>query len=364
LAVTANGKKAFSADAAERYVRELADGHGGFFETARGVWHNSLPSLIGFRDLRVHALLSAVLWAAVTFFSAALPLVVKKVSEARSGIVASGAAIGGNPNAGPKLTWTFFGVEFDRWDILLLSVAVFLATAPKFRSWLKLQSESGSRSRALESLASSIRALPARAAGQPDSVRPSCAEALNGLTREVAHLIKDGDGELTDSVLLVFGDNRLTTMMPLVRTASGEQVGVRKQAALFQAYYVAKIAQVVAEHRFAGKQSPFPAVRLTPLEANTPVEYKSILFMPVMARVQSPGAATGVLADACFGVVCVHSKHPYRFWGFGDHARMRGSLANLSWLKAAPYLQVIAHCIRVDYPYLIVSDERSREGAA
>lgn len=363
LAKKSNGKPAFSPSAAEEYVRTLAEGGGGFGEAIRGTCHNTLPSLVGFRELRLSAMFSAGLWLAVTLLSAALPVVVRKVAEAKA---ASGTGVGSSTvvsTAGAYSTWTFLGIDFDHWDLLLVAVALVLAIAPKVRSWLAVRAESGSRSRALESLASSIRALPAPGPSQAEAVRQSCSEALSGLTREIAHLIGDGAGELTDSVLLVFGDSDLSTMMPLVRTAAGEQVNVKRKAALFQAFYVAKIAQVVAEHRFAGKQSPFPPVRLTPLEANTPVEYQSILFMPVISRVQKPGAPVGTLVDACFGVVCVHSKDPYRFWRFGDHSKVRSSLANKSWVKAAPYVQVIAHCIRVDYPHIIVLDERSDEGA-
>lgn len=370
-------KPKFSQQAATAYVAERTGTARGLPEATCGLWHRTLPDLLGFREVRALTIVFAFARFGGIVIAACLPIFSKRVGEVRavekaaavtsSSSSQAGSATASAASSGPSLTlstkvFEVWSIPFDVLDVLLVVGALVLAIAPRVWSWYKSQSAEQSRSRALEALAGSIQGLPAPgAASGPADVTASCATALNGLKNEISRAIGDESGDLTDAVLLVFADDQCSTMLPLARTEQAESQSIGKilDASLLQAFYVAKVGQLFAEHDFGGQQSPFPSTRVTPSLANTPAHYRSVLFIPIVVRTEAsaPGAHPVVRQGfKCVGVICVHSRYRYRFWKYGDHRvpQGRGEVTTSVVRKVAPYQQVIAHCLKTNYPQLQV----------
>jgi hypothetical protein len=233
----------------------------------------------------------------------------------------------------------------DFW--LGLAGVVFLGLPKVIESWWNAR-RSRSHSSYAE-LAASIKKMPPF--GNGVNVQDSLTDALNALRIEMAELVGDGRERLTDVSLLQYCDDTGTRMQVTARTAVGEPTHRPREAALFLANYVGREGRWFAEHDFLRSSNPFTPTRLT-VAGNQRVDYRSVLYLPILTVVKPDplpvgehGPAPDVI-DCCMGVICVHSRKPFRFWRWGDQKKENGgAFGSVAIERALPYIALITRLV-------------------
>jgi hypothetical protein len=116
------------------------------------------------------------------------------------------------------------------------------------------------------------------------------------------------------------------------------------------ANFVAREGRWFAENDFLSARNPFKAARVT-VAGNPRIDYRSVLYLPITTarRVEDVSSQDGTsvrVEDYCMGVICVHSKRPYRFWRWGDHNKDNGGgSGNVAFERAVPYIALVSKVI-------------------
>jgi hypothetical protein len=343
-------------DEAFSYVRRGVFGKGGVVQGLCGLRHKTVPFLVGIENSLtfvgvVSLLLRVCMFSAIALF----PLILRKA------IVAPPLAI-----MGPQLPPTLLEGATSLWaavsspapiDIGLGVVALFLSGAPKLIEKLSSRKDYEQHPPYYD-LASALRTMPGISGGHEDTAKRDEAIklTLQALREEMVELMgADRKRRVTDVTLLEFNDAGGSQMQVRSRTAYYEDVLRPQLSGRFVAYYVAMLGRNFAEHDFLRRRNPFPKTRITVL-GSPPVDYRSVLYMPVMCskRIPIPEGQHGapVMADYCVGVICVHSSKPYRFWRWGDHRRTGGSFADVAFDRSMPYIALLKRLLEVSAPHV------------
>lgn len=327
-------------------------------EAAGGLWHKTLPLMLG-AGQRISALrLGALLLELLLLLAAAVfPLLVRKVAELPTPGGQRPTGLGAIADAVQRANDT---------DYMLACVAILLVFGPRMLSAAaKVKTDKPVDHTAYSDLAAAMERMPAIqsvpnghgavVSGIEDSIRL----CLSALKVEIAQLIAD-ENKLTDVTLLEFCDPNGQQMQVRARTAN-EVTHRPVPSRQFLAYYVAMRGRWFVEHDFTRSKHPFPATRLT-VRGNPVVDYCSVLYLPVMtservARDHESGFSEPVAVDYCIGVICIHSAKPYRFWRWGDHRKKMGGMGDVAYQRALPYISLItrlteggAHRVRAEAP--------------
>lgn len=330
--------------AATAYVENRLSTKGGFKEAFGGVWHKTIPLILGtgqkVSTLRLGALLLEVL---LLLAAAIFPILVRKIAEVPAAGKQRPTGLAAITDAIQRATET---------DYLLAIAAIALVFGPKVLSALvKLRSDKPSNHTAYSDFAAAIEKMPAIATDSSGPVANVGTDAirlcLSALKVEIAQLIAD-ENRVTDVTLLEFCDARGQQMQVRART-SNEATHRPIQSKQFLAYYVAMRGRWFVEHNFLKSGHPFPPTRLT-VRGNPSVNYCSVLYLPIMASTQvaqgkSNGATELVTIDYCIGVICIHSAKPYRFWRWGDHKKRMEGMGDVAYQRALPYISLITRLI-------------------
>lgn len=344
--------------AAASYVENRLKTKGGLSEAFGGVWHKTLPIMLGAgRKVSALRLGSLLLELLLLVAAAVFPILARKVSEASAPGASRPTGVGAIADAIQRATDT---------DYVLAAGAVLLVFGPRLLSALaKFKADKPVNHTPYSDLAAALERMPAIqpatsnhgpvANGVEDSIRL----CLSALKVEIAQLIDD-ENKLTDVTLLEFCDPAGQQMQVRARTAN-EVTHRAVHSRQFLAYYVAMRGRWFVEHHFTKSKHPFPTKRLT-VRGNPDVDYCSVIYLPIMtseriARANHAGAPELVTVDYCIGVICVHSAKPYRFWRWGDHKKTMGGMGDVAYQRALPYISLItrlieggAHRVRAEAP--------------
>lgn len=333
-------------DRALRYVDGRLTRAGGWKEALAGARHQTGPAILGLgKSLTIWVILALLFRFCIAGVTALFPILVRKVSASPGGSGPSGAAapgweavVGAVVNSSPA-------------DWLLAVVAVALLFGGKLLD-RRAKQESGPRAHTpYTDLSAAINKMPPfaqPAVGPPyaGSIDEGVRLCLKALKAELAELIgDDGGAKLTDVTMLVFCDPAGKQMQVRARTAENEPTHRPCSSEKFLAYYVAMRGRWFTEHNFRHSSNPFPKTRLTVHGQDLPVDYSSVLYLPIIFS--DPGQVSGAVGrsekvlDYCIGVICVHSAKPYRFWRWGDHKRRTGGLGDIAYQRSMPYISLI-----------------------
>ncbi|WKB52951.1 hypothetical protein [Eleftheria terrae] len=328
---------------ARAYVCSRLDRAGGWREAAAGLWHRTLPDLVGStRGITFAGAAIVLLRALLLAGAASLSVFMRKTYNHE--VQPANAADG----------WEAILQIFqnlDSLDYFFMGLGVLVVGAPKLLDSWRRRSPRADRRLAYKYFVGAVRRLPLNPAHDGlGVVEASLREVLEALRYEVCELIGDSGGKGTDATLLVFSDPTGQRMEVLARTDTSRPTRRPVDAHRLLAYYVGTDGRWMAEHHFGrARGSPFKPVRAT--SPGVPAPYKSILFIPIVVSDPAPSSNTGVsdaasAVDRCIGVVCVHSEKPYRFWRWGDHRQALGGFGNIVFERASPYIAFIAHTLR------------------
>ncbi|AKJ29793.1 hypothetical protein AAW51_3102 [Caldimonas brevitalea] len=309
-----------------------------------GLWHRTLPDLLGSAKSGSLLSLAIVLFRALLLVGAAsLPIFMRKTYTQE----ASASALKAH---GWDAIFQMFH-DLVTLDYFFITVAVLVVGAPKLLDAWRRAGGRSDRRLAYKYFVGAVRRLPIGAPhGGLMTVEASLREVLEALRHEVCELIGDVSGKVTEASLLVFCDAAGRKMEVLVRTDTSQPTRRPVDSYKLQAYYVGTDGRWMIEHEFGrGRGTPFKPMRAT--VPGVPAPYKSILFIPIVVsdpgtstRGQTPDPAAAI--DRCIGVVCVHSEVPYRFWRWGDHRQRMGGFGNVVFERASPYIAFVAHTLR------------------
>lgn len=345
-------------DAASAYVAKRLSTKGGAIEAVAGLWHKTLPMMIG-AGRRISALrLAAIFLELFLLVSAAVfPILARKVAEQAPANTIKPTGFGAIIDAIQRAGDT---------DIALAGLAVMLIMGPRILSTAaKIRSAQRLNHSAYSDLAAAIEKMPALRFDSnglgpiADGVDQAIRLSLSALKVEVCQLIAE-ENNVTDVTLLEFCDPDGNQMQVRART-SNESTHRPISSKHFLAYYVAMRGRWFAEHNFLKSAHPFPTNRLT-VRGSPKVNYASVLYLPIMTSerkaMQNPaGEPIQVTIDYCIGVICIHNEKPYRFWRWGDHRKHMGGMGDVAYQRALPYISLItrlieggAHRVRAEAP--------------
>lgn len=345
------GKKvtAPSPQVATEYVKKQMFLVGGWREAACGLWHKTLPQIIGMdSSLSISKIIVLLLRLLFVCSAAVLPIFARKVSQ---------GGAGSNAGKANGIDWLGLFQQLDSLDYGLGALAIGIVAGPKLLDALtKGKRLNGDAILPTHELASALRRVPTPSAAA--AVEDALRHALLGLRNELSELIGDERGRrLTDVTLLEFCDNSGAKMQVRARTAD-EVVKKPKASTEFLAYYVGMAGRWYAEHDFLNERNPFPKTRLT-VPGTQPISYRSVLYIPITVTKYSIKAPSNAIqsqvteqdaVDYCIGVICVHSSKPYRFWRWGDHKKGVDGFGNVAVSRAAPYIALVSKLIEPTSP--------------
>lgn len=327
-----------TSESAKNYVKRGIFEKGGFNEGFGGVINKTLPNIFNSaKDITLTSTLRGLSRAIVLIMTALFPLLSRKVW------------MGGASAATPSIPITVSDgmdviVEAIKGagplDYILGLVALALLAVPKLLDLFGPRSSLEHHS-PFYSLSAALRKLPLPAKLTSGNTEEVIRLTLHALREEMALLIGESTNKrVTDVVLLEFCDATCKRMQVRQRTASHEETKRPVDSTKFVAYYVAMEGRSFAEHDFKNKSNPFPAKRITVL-GNHDVDYRSVLYMPIMWSEKVTENGDRKTIDSCIGVICVHSSKPYRFWRWGDHKKSQGRFADVAFSRSMPYIAII-----------------------
>lgn len=331
-----------SPEVARKYVRDGIFDRGGLSEGWGGFWHQTIPSALGFESRITLGRLFDLLLRLVIFGAIALyPLILRKATSAQST----------EPIPSTGSIWDGFQALLSLIrnpapiDYVLGALALLITALPKISAALRRERKAEQHSPYYD-LTAAIQCIPeSQEVLAPALTSESIRLTLNALRDEMCLLLgEESKKRLTDVTLLEFCSENGERMQVRARTANHEEVGRPVSSERFIASYVARIGRNFALHDFLSKQNPFPATRVT-VAGSRPVDYRSVLYMPIMCAEQVEDANAGAnsiqVKDRCLGVICVHSSKAYRFWRWGDHKKYVGGFADVAFDRAMPYIALI-----------------------
>ena len=310
------------------------------WEGWKGFWFKTLPIYLGReKPLNLWAVFALFIRALFVIAAGFVPILIRRVATNQT------------PNESALSQFFHLISTLSGVDYLLSALGILIYGLPK-------QIESWVRNRRAEApspygdLAAAIEKMPGLNQAPPASLEVPLRLVLDALRIEMADLIGDRSlQKVTEVTLLQYCDVQGQRMQVTARTVINERTHFPLPAKRFLANYVAREGRWFAEHDFTRKRNPFLPTRLT-VVGSPKVNYRSVLFLPIMTvvKVQLDPAIQGPVeqpVDRCLGVICVHSKRPYRFWSFGDHRHEQGEggFGNVALQRALPYIALIAKMI-------------------
>jgi len=167
---------------------------------------------------------------------------------------------------------------------------------------------------------------------------------LKRIHTEVGLLLNAREETFGIVTLLLYGNNEGTELQIVARSSDAAAPLKKIAAHKMMAHYVAQTGRDWVEHDFRRKSNAFPKNRLS--KPGEPAKYRSILFKPLLATVESALNAP----ISCKGVLCIHSDKPYHFWRLGDD-----SSSSLLLLRLAPYFALLELLLE-KWPYSVATD--------
>lgn len=323
------------------FVESTLHSKGGLKQLCYGFWHKTLPVMMGnCREVTLPRLLSLVLRLVVLVAAAVFPLLLRMAATASQTAPA------------PKGLDRLFELIFraDSADFWLGGIAIVLALSPRIFDFFGKGREVGESPSHYYDLSAAIKELPRCSCPETQEIDQSLRLALQALKGKVCHLIGDPEGtRLTDVTLLEYCDNSGERMQVRVRTAAHEDVKKPIASRRFLASYVAEAGRWFVLHDFISQDNPFDPYRIT-VFGNPKVNYRSVLYLPLMVAEREAGVAkspqsdvTNKVVDCCLGVICVHCSSPYRFWRWGDHKKSQdsGGFGNVVYERSMPYIALV-----------------------
>jgi hypothetical protein len=308
------GKRAATREALEAEARDYVRGRmyqkGGWFEAAKGFRHATGPALF-----RTYGSLSwrnvgyVLIWLAWVAGVAVMPVL------ARRSLMTPSSASGSGLDEALSILSNLHGIDY-----IVMGAAVIFLFIPKAVAMLMKMGSKETHAPYVE-LAAGIKCMPLQVVvpQSPHQTQKALTHVLNALRTEMSDLVGDGGRSgLTEVVLLEYCDARGEHMEVTARTNVAEETGRPVPAYLFLANYVAKEGRWFAENDFTASANPFKATRLT-VGGSPEVDYRSVLYLPITSATRTPlregeHGPPVRLTEYCRGVICVHSRKPYRFW--------------------------------------------------
>lgn len=344
-----------TSDKARAYVQEEIFRRGGWREAAAGLRHKSIPYVVGIEKAltitRIFALLFRLGIASIT---AIFPVIIRK-------IITPGNFKPTQTQDLDFLDSLIFLFEsllpFSHIDYILFISALSIYFTPKILDVLDNRKPVYPHT-PYNDLTAAINEMPAisNSINNSRAIEKSINLALCAARDEMSHLIgEDGKNRSTEAALLVFTDATGESMTVKSRTANHESKRSQNRtiaSTKLMAYYVARIGRNYAEHDFKNKRNPFPQFRNS-VSGNVPVNYRSVLFLPIITSIKINGPSISNQApasDSCIGVLCIHSKRAYRFWRWGDHKKGVGGFSDVAFHRAMPYIALIERLLEGKAP--------------
>lgn len=336
----AKEKKKLTPESAKSYVHMGVHSNGGWREAIGGIVHRSLPAIVNStRSITVTSAIGVLSRVLIVIVTALFPLLIRKV-----GAGATGTASGGVQ----PMPQTFLEglhllgktvADASVVDYILGFVALGLVSAPRLFDLFK-RSEMEHHS-PFYKLTAAVRKLPLQSKLSNGNTQDSIRLTLSALRKEMEILIGDNSNRrVTDVVLLEFCDASCRRMQVRERTANHEETKRPVDSEKLVAYYVAQVGRNFVEHDFKNDRNPFPPKRVT-VRGDLDVDYRSVLYMPIMVSAREQREGGKKIVDHCIGVICVHSSKPYRFWRWGDHKKTEGRFADIAFSRSMPYIAII-----------------------
>lgn len=326
-------------DDCAKYVANKASTKGGYREGWAGFRQRTLPYLLGLEHKsRASIILASGLKLIPLFLGAMLPVVARKIyphplpqqNAAPTGLEAIFKAI----------------ASIDITDLAFISAVVFITIFSKAsEKYFKRTKPSPTNPHAR--MCEAIEALPIQEiATNRDSHNTTEAllkSCLAGIKHEISSLLLDDSGTtISDVVYWDFCDNQCKRMKVRSRLVADKPKRKGADSRNLQAFYVAKLGKVFAEHNFQDKSNPFPKDRAGVADIAEKSTYKSILFFPITTTEEHPDEnGEPIERDYCVGVVCVASDRPFRFWRWGDHKTNEGTFGVIAYKQVTPYIALI-----------------------
>ena len=318
------GKRATSIEElkaeARAYVCKRMYEKGGFFgEAVRGLRHKTIPTVFGAESSGILKILLLIFVRLLIMIGAAFLPILSRRSVLSKNPPDDG--IGGLVALLHDLSAT---------DYVLGALFVLFLGVPKaIEAWSKRGA--AQKDSPYTELSAAMEKMPSLdAMAESHLVKTALTHALHALRIEMSDLMGDHERKrVTDVTLLQYCDRDGSRMQVTARTAVAEPTHRPRESHLFLANFVGLEGRWFAEHDFLSKANPFKPTRLT-VAGPRRVHYRSVLYLPIFTANRPAPLGRGEqgpvqdVIDYCIGVICVHSKRPFRFWRWGDHRKDNG----------------------------------------
>lgn len=336
-------KKLPTPEIAREYVRKSIFDKGGWREGAGGLFHKTLPFLLGLESsLSVKRVAGVLVKLLLIVAAAVYPLIVRKAFVLPASVTLASESGRFADGVDALLVMVANPAPID---YVLGFLAVILTGLPKLIDGFTVRSTAKQHSPYYD-LAAAIQNMPQLGNGDGGDTDRAIQLTLCALKDEMSQLIGDEKkSRVTDVTFLEFCDSDGTAMQVRARTANHEDVRRPVASSRLVAYYVAREGRSFAEHDFLRAANPFPTHRVT-VVGSPRVGYRSVLYMPVICSEPARNHAKEAqlpakTLDSCIGVICVHSAKPYRFWRWGDHRKGVGGFVNVATDRSLPYIFLV-----------------------